>query len=84
MCLAAQCAFWYVPWGLAGKQTSEVGLLVILELMIVLCVSSQELLPEEILRAVLVGGEGERRCAGRWKKCIVVPPHLGTAQGSVV
>lgn len=32
------------------------------------CVSLQELLPEEILRAVLAAGEGERRRAGRWGK----------------
>lgn len=70
MCLAAQCAFWYVPWGLAGKQTSEVGLLVILELMIVLCVSSQELLPEEILRAVLAGARGRGDVLGGGKSAL--------------
>lgn len=33
------------------------------------CVSLQELLPEEILWAVLAAGERERRRAGRWGKC---------------
>lgn len=32
------------------------------------CVSLQELLPEEILQAALVEGKGERRHTGRWGK----------------
>lgn len=33
------------------------------------CVSLQELLPEEILQAVLAVGKGERRRTKRWGKC---------------
>lgn len=41
------------------------------------CVSPQELLPEEILQAALVAGKGERRHTGRWGKPDVVPSLLG-------
>lgn len=48
-----------------------------------MCVSLQELLPEEILQAALVAGKEERRLTRRWGKRLgwakreVLPSRLG-------